>query len=129
MRVKNLRLVGVGGRLADFVKKQFDGQLAHPTPRLTHGGDWDTTFGCEVVVVVADYQQVVWYADPKIGGCLDDSDRQRIRRTKHPIDGIGLQHPMSQRTARADPEVWRFDYFQAGPGGGKPPFGHRSNDG
>ena len=71
-----------------------------------------------MIIVVADHHQVVWYADTKIGGCLDDADGERIRWANHPVHGIGLRHQMSQRTARADPEVWRFDHAETGAGFG-----------
>ena len=75
MRVKHFRSVGVVSRLADFFKKQFDRQLAHPAPGLADSRNRNAALGGEVVVVVAHDQQLIWHRNPEIGGCLNDADR------------------------------------------------------
>ena len=75
MRVKHFRSVGVVSWFADFFKKQFDRQLAHPAPGLADCGDRDAALGGEVIVVVAHDQQLIWDRNAEIGGCLNDADR------------------------------------------------------
>jgi hypothetical protein len=113
VRVQHHSAVHVAIVLANFGKEQFDSQLTHPASGLAHSGDRNAAFRCEVIVVVAHYQQVVWYADTQIGGCLDYSDGERIRRADNSVDVLRLQHLVPQFAAWSDCQVRRLDDSQA----------------
>ena len=72
-----MRCVWSAGRV-NLLEEQFDGQLTHPIPRQTHGGHGNTALGGEVIVVVADDNQVIGYPDSELGGRLDNADGEQI---------------------------------------------------
>ena len=74
MRIQHDRSVHVVRALADLLEEQFDGQLTHPIPRQTHRGHRDAALRGEVVVVVADDDQIIGYSDSEIRRRLDDAD-------------------------------------------------------
>ena len=78
MRIQHDRSVHVAGALVDLLEEQFDGQLTHPIPRQTHSGHRDAALRGEVIVVVADDDQIIGYPDSEIGRRLDNADGEQI---------------------------------------------------
>ena len=78
MRIQHDRSVYVVSALVDLLEEQLDGQLTHPIPRQTHGGHGDAALGGEVIVVVADDDQIIGYPDSEIGRRLDHADGEQI---------------------------------------------------
>ena len=78
MGIQHHGAVCVVSGIVNLLEKQFDSQLTHPIPRQTHGGHGNTAFGGEVIVVVANDNQVIGYPDAEPGCGLNHSDGEQI---------------------------------------------------
>jgi hypothetical protein len=66
--------VYVAERLANLGEEQFDRKRPHPVTGLTHRRHRNAAFGCEVVIVVTNHDQIIWHSDTKISCRLNNTD-------------------------------------------------------